>query len=358
MTARRPLGAAGVDPGCRTGGARATGAAVVSGAVLLALVLTSLPARASVERPPSGRAAAQAEREALSLLHAAARAGHDLAYRGTQLVASWQPERTASGLVDVVHTPGQGATVAGGEDVAATAALDARRLGLLAENFDLAVLGDGTCSGRPSHVVEASRPDGAVAGRFWLDRETGLLLRQQVFGPGGDPLRTSAFVDVSVSATAAAPSAAQQVRRPDRRSLEELRDQGWSVPAALPGGFRLLETSLSTHGQEQEVLHLAYSDGLSSLSLFGQQGRLGTAGMAGFEAETVASRPVWVHHDAHERVVWSGGGRVWTLVSDASSSSVREAVATLPRDEAPRTGLLSRLARGTARLAGLLNPFD
>ena len=27
-------------------------------------------------------------------------------------------------------------------------------------------------------------------------------------------------------------------------------------------------------------------------------------------------------------------------------------------DEAPRTGLVSRLARGTARLAGLLNPFD
>ena len=358
MTARRLLGALGVDPGCRTGGAQVTSAAVVSGAVLVALVLVAPSARASVERPPSGRSSAQAEREALSLLHAAARAGHDLAYSGTQLVASWQPERPVSGLVDVEHAPGRGAHVAGGEGMVATAALDPRRLGLVAENYALSVLGDGICSGRSAHVVEARRQDGAVAGRFWLDRETGLLLRQQVFGPDGDRVRTSAFIDVSVTQTEVAPSAVRPLPLPDRRSVEALREGGWPVPDTLPGGFRLLETSLANHGRGQEVLHLAYSDGLSSLSLFGQQGRLGTAGMAGFEADTVASRPVWVQHAAHERVVWSGAGRVWTLVSDASSTSVREAVATLPRDEPPRTGLLSRLSRGTARLAGLLNPFD
>jgi len=358
VTPRRLRGALGVDPGCRTGGARATSAAVVSGAVLVALVLVAPSARAAVELPPSGRSAAHAEREALSLLQVAARAGNDLAYSGTQLVASWQPQRTESGLVDVEHAPGHGAEIAGGERVVATAALDPRRLGPLAENYALSVLGDGICSGRRAHVVEARRPDGAVAGRFWLDRETGLLLRQQVFGPDGDRVRTSAFVDVSVTQTGLAPSAARPLGLPDRRSVEALREGGWPVPDTLPGGFRLLETSLSTHGRGQEVLHLAYSDGLSSLSLFGQQGRLGTAGMSGFEAETVASRPVWVHHAAHERVVWSGAGRVWTLVSDASSSSVREAVATLPRDEPSRTGLLPRLSRGTARLVGLLNPFD
>ena len=302
MTARRLLGALGAVPGCRTG------AAVVSAAVLVALVPVAPSARASVERPPSGRAAAQAEREALSLLHVA------------------------------------------------TAALDPRRLGLLAENYALSVA--GSCSRCPAHVVQARRPDGTVAGRFWLDRETGLLRRQQVFSPAGDRVRTSAFVDVSVTQTAVAPSEVRPQRLPDRRSVAALRAGGWPVLDTLPGGFRLLETSLSTHGRGQEVLHLSYSDGLSSLSLFGQHGRLGTAGMSGFEAETVASRPVWVQHAAPERVVWSGAGRVWTLVSDASPTSVREAVATLPRDEPPRTGLLSRLSRGTARLAGLLNPFD
>lgn len=300
MTARRPVGA---FVGCSV--------------VLVALVLVSVPARASLVRPPSGAVAAQGEREALSLLRAAARAGRD---------------------------PATAATLA------------ASRLVLLAENYELVVLGDGTCSGRPVQVVEARRAGGAVAGRFWLACETGLLLRQQVFGPDGDQVRTRAFDDRSATGTAVARVAGSQVGLPDRGSLEALLADGWIVPATLPGGFRLLRTSLS--GQERDVLHLAYSDGLSSLSLFGQQGRLGTAGLAGFEVETVASRPVWVQHAAHERVVWSGGGRVWTLVSDASSTRVREAVATLPRDEAPRTGLLSRLSRGTARLAGLLNPFD
>jgi len=56
--------------------------------------------------------------------------------------------------------------------------------------------------------------------------------------------------------------------------------------------------------------------------------------------------------------VWPGGGRVWTLVSDAPDDVVLRAVAALPHDDLPRDGLRARLARGLARLGSMLNPFS
>ena len=67
---------------------------------------------------------------------------------------------------------------------------------------------------------------------------------------------------------------------------------------------------------------------------------------------------MWVHAGVPERVVWSGGGAVWTLVSDAPADVVRDAVATLPRDREERDGVLTRLGRGLGRLASALSPFD
>lgn len=140
-------------------------------------------------------------------------------------------------------------------------------------------------------------------------------------------------------------------------SPEQLRADGWQVPPDLPAGFELFDARLSVPVPEEQVLHLAYSDGLSTLSLFAQRGRLGTEPPTGFAAEQVGGRPVWVRSGSPERVVWSGGGRVWTLVSDASPGTVRDAVAVLPRDVAPSQGLLPRLGRGAGRMLGMLSPF-
>ncbi|MGI8535097.1 MAG: hypothetical protein ACR2K2_01110 [Mycobacteriales bacterium] len=143
----------------------------------------------------------------------------------------------------------------------------------------------------------------------------------------------------------------------DAKSLERLRSDGWRVPADLPEGFRLFDTRLSAPSPGAQVLHLAYSDGRSTVSLFAQRGRLGTEPPAGFVAEQVGKRPVWVRRETPERVVWSGEGRVWTLVSDAPPDAVMAAVGSLPRDAARHGGLLARLGRGSARIAGMLNPF-
>lgn len=321
------------------------------------LLLAGTPALAS----PTGTHVR--EREALDLLQAATRAGRDLTYTGTQVVDTWRGRDTGSARAEVHHDPVAGSTLETGAPLAATAALDPRLLALLAAAYDLQVTGPGRCTGRAARVVTASRPDGTVAGRFWLDQRSGLLLQREVFDARGERVRSSAFVDLAVSAVGTAGAARQEAGAafPQASVLRALREDGWRVPRTLPGGFRLFDTALRTLRPGQHVLHLAFSDGLSTVSLFAQRGRLGTAPVAGFTAETVGDRPVWVRHESPERVVWSGGGRVWTLVSDAPPATVRDAVASLPGDAAARDGwgdqLRARLARGLGRLGGMLNPF-
>lgn len=318
------------------------------------LLLPATPVLAG-GRLAAASAARHVEAEAVAVLERAAHAGRTVGYRGRQRVAAGR----ASALVDVSHRPGHRSVLRARDDEAlpavATAALDPRVVPLLAASYDLSVAGSGRCTGRSSTVVEARRDDGQVAGRFWVDEDSGLLLRRDVYGDGGRRLRSSAFVDLEVRGAADVPP----VETADLpAAVEELRAQGWRVPAGLPGGFRLFDARLSAPDEQVQVLHLAYSDGLSTTSLFAQHGGLGSTAPDGFRREQVGGRPVWVRSGAPERVVWSGGGAVWTLVSDAPAHVVRDAVTTLPRDRAERDGVLDRLGRGLSRVAAALNPFD
>lgn len=333
---------------------RLTAAAVGAG-----LMLAALPALAEVEPGPDPSSAA-AEASAVALLERAVQAGRRLTYSGTQYVAHWRKDSTTSEIVELRHDPVRGSVMTGADGPAApTAVLDPRLLSRMAAEYSLEITGPGRCTGRAASIVDARRPDGQLAGRFWVDRASGVLLRREVFDTEGRRVRSSAFVDLDITAGArpSAPAflvaARRGVERPAPEAVQRLRSRGWHVPEDLPQGFRLFETR-----RNGEVLHLAYTDGLSTLSLFAQGGELGSAPVDGFSAEQVEGRPVWVRRAAPERVVWSGGDRVWTLVSDAPEDAVRAAVAALPRDKAPDTGLSARLGRGLSRLGGMLNPFD
>jgi sigma-E factor negative regulatory protein RseB len=332
---------------------------LLAAAVGAGVLLTGLPVLAVEDR--GGTDAELAESGALALLERAAVAGRRLTYAGTQYVATWREGGSDSALVELQHDPASGSVVTGADGpsqaAVATAVLDPRMLARLASSYSLSVRGPGRCTGREASVVEARRPDGHVAGRFWVDRSNGMLLRREVFDASGRRVRSSAFVDLDVrsgstSASYVAVTARTGFERPAQEAVERLRGDGWLVPERLPGGFRLFETRRSG-----EVLHLAYTDGLSTLSLFAQDGELGSRRMDGFTVEQVGGRPVRVRRAAPERVVWAGGGRVWTLVSDAPEDVVLEAVAALPRDDEPDDGVRTRLGRGLARLGGMLNPF-
>jgi negative regulator of sigma E activity len=343
----------------------------------LGVLLTAAPVVAAPSRVSSSEQAG-----ALRLLEEAARASRGLSYSGTKFVAAWRAEGTSSALVEVRHDPRRGMVVTGSPTadrsrdddglVLAVAGLDRDLLRVLDAAYDLRIAGQGRCTGRDADVVEALRsPDGSLAGRFWIDRESRLLLRREVYDEAGRRVRSSAFVDLTM--TAASPVVAASSVRPLLRHagdpvtaprLARLRAEGWHLPAELPGGFALFDARSRAHdpdGHEGrlsgQVLHLAYSDGLSTTSLFVQRGALGSEPPDGFLGRDVAGFPVWAHAGAPERVVWAGGGQVWTLVSDAPESTVAQAVATLPHDALPDTGLRARFARGVSRLGSWLNPF-
>lgn len=338
------------------------------------VVLGGLPVQAEpVQAEPRVAASARPDQPGLRLLESAARAGRSLTYSGTQYLATWREQDTRAALMDVAHEDGR-ASVLTAESSAAqgdrlpmtsTAILDPRLLALLAATYDLVVVAPDRCAGRTTDVVEAQRPSGAVAGRFWIDRDSGLLLRRDVFDEQGQRILSSAFVDLEVDGpddSAEQPGAESEAGAvpgsgPAVASAPALRSAGWRVPEDLPQGFRLFDLRLSDASPEGQILHLAYSDGLSTASLFVQRGRLGSEPPSGFTAQKVDGRPVWVRHEAPERVVWSGEGRVWTLVSDAPPAVVLAAVGALPRDAAPRTGALARVGRGLTRIGSALNPF-
>jgi sigma-E factor negative regulatory protein RseB len=335
-------------------------------------LLVGLPGPAGARVPGSAPSRPSVgEPRALQLLGAAARAARHRSYSGTQYISTWRDGTATSHVADVRHSPTTGSVVtvrptAGGDGddapVTLSTDLDLRLLRLLSDHYELDVSADGTCTGRTAHVVEARRRavtgDGAVAGRFWVDADSALVLRREVFDLAGRLVRSSAFaaltVDAAVAAQTAVPAAAPGRLRDDE--LERLRRSGWHIAHRLPGDLELFDARVRTH-DGKDVLHLSYSDGLSTLSLFAQRGRLGTEPMAGFAKQKVGAAAVWVRSSTPQRVVWGGGGRVFTLLSDAPPDAVREVVSSLPHDRAPKSGLLARLGRGLARLASWLNPF-
>jgi sigma-E factor negative regulatory protein RseB len=332
-------------------------------------LLAGLPAHASAgthpEPTPSETAAG--ESRALGLLTAASRAARSRSYAGTQYVSTWRVGRADSSIAEVRHSPAEGSVVqvrptAGGDidqSVTPTADLDPRLVRLLAAHYVLGVSGNSTCAGRPVAVVEAQRPgDGVVAGRFWIDAASSLLLRRETFDRSGRLVRSSAFTEITVDPIGSGLTPAAVLSdQLDASALDALRRDGWQIPTALAGDLELFDARMRTHDGER-VLHLSYSDGLMTLSLFAQRGRLGTTKLAGYDKQQVRGAPVWVRPSTPERVVWGGGGRVFTLLSDAPVETVHAAVGVLPHEKAAKTGLLARIGRGLARLASWLNPFD
>lgn len=340
--------------------AGAPGPTAVSGSGSAALTLPAL--RAAPELPASAP-----ERQAISLLRRAASAGNDRGYSGTQFVTSWSTAGTSSVVVDLQHMAGRGVLVrlaaargSSAVDDAGAATLDARALAVLERHYVLSVATrGGQCAGRPARIVEA-RPRGAsaVAGRFWLDVATGLVLRRELYDGTGHTVRAAAFVDLQMSTPkpwtgsthkAAADAAADGGSPVDSQELSKLRRQGWRAPGRLAGGMELFDAR-----SHEAVLHLSYTDGLFAVSVFSQAGRLNPDSVKGWQHASMAGTPAWTRPGLSQRVVWAGGGWVYTAVADAPDSVVATAVAAFPATGRDSFG--RRIARGLHRMGSWVNP--
>jgi sigma-E factor negative regulatory protein RseB len=354
-----------------------TGAAAVllaSAAVVALLVSppdTAPRPAADATTPSRDGAEPDIDPRARALLERAAAAPASTPYHGVQFVSAWTTAGTTSEVVDVDHDPVRGTTVrsdgtsreparsvtllaAGAPSIAGGGVV-----GLLEQHYSLSVVGSAVVAGRPVDVIAARRPDASPAdhdvARFWLDRASGLVLRREVYDRRGRTTRASAFVEVTVGQASVTDSAAGTAWTAtlDRASLARLRRHGWHCPAALPGSLTLVD---ARRGGEQDIVHLSYSDGIASVSVFEQRGRLDEDGLAGHRQQAADGHAVWVRGEVPRRVVWSSGGTVYTVVADAPERTVDAVVAALPHS-APGDGPLGRLGRGLDRVASWFNPF-
>ncbi len=346
--------------------------------------------------PASAAAHGDDDGAALALLRRAMVAANTVSYRGTQVDATWTPGGMTTRMIEVRQTGGvaRWATVrSSGTSTASTSTSLALRasggavdpLRLLAEAYALVPAGRDSVAGRASTEVAVLR-HGRVAARLWIDDASGLLLRQEVWDARGRLTRMVSFVElggVSVPGSGGAPAGAAPgaetaqtaatLGAPDAVPADPAAGDPQAAaarlhspcPPTLPGGYRLVDARRVTGGGGEQpeqpqrpaavqALHLTYSDGLSALSVFVQDGRLPTGGPAGMTVQDWNGHRVYVAAGWPARAVWEGGGRVFTAVSDAPRDELADALAALP-GQRTGSGMLDRIS-AIMRAASVLLP--
>jgi sigma-E factor negative regulatory protein RseB len=318
----------------------------------------------------AGGAMLAGEALGLRLLGQAAQASQVMSYEGTELTSDPGVDGEDTTITKVWHSGG-GLTLtqisSADADVMRSPAgvfgLTRALVGLLGQHYVAMYRGTSYTAGRPAALVEVYRFDGSLAARFWLDRQTLVPLRRELFDPSDRRIGEDAFVQVRfgggatkpVMAKAAASAAvnagpAWATAASPAELLASLAGQGWRLPTTLPGGLPLYEAASSGKGTAK-VIDLEYSDGLAVVSLFVQRGTL-ASDLAGWKPVNLGGQRVYL---SGRSVTWSWHGLVCTMITDAPPLTVVRAVAALPSG-AP-AGLLARLARGFDRLAHLADPF-
>ncbi len=309
----------------------------------------------------------------MRLLAKAAAAGQITSYQGTELSSESSVagsvtmvssvSHSAGGLTLVQATTSTGSTVSYAADdrspegvFGVTTALIAQ----LGKHYVAVYQGSGQCDGRAAAIVTVYRVDGSLAARFWLDKQTGLPLRRQLFDTsdrlvGEESFLTVRFGPQSAQSAAALASAKQAesawvTASSPASVLAALSGKGLQLPDVLPGGLPLYAAAWRGTGAS-EVIDLEYSDGLYVVSLFLQQGTL-AATMPGWHEMRLSGRQVYVDGQS---VAWASSGVVYTLIANTPPQTVSQALTVLPQASAP--GFLARFGRGLDRLAHLVNPF-
>lgn len=369
-----------------------TGLGVVAGVVALGLAAAvishenppapdaraGMSARSQVTAPRVAPLSVRA-RGALARLSAAARAESGTTYAGRQYVTLSSTGSDRSAVVDLRHAVGSGyqVTVAptmrtsGGTVVESDDAptlvspLDQQQLRVLAAHFTPSMAPGQRVAGRTTDVVELRDAGGRVAARYWLDRATSLPLQRIVYDTQGRVQRASAYTSITIGAgavpagtrvtpTPTASATAEPVAELLRaRDLDTMRGSGWAIPQVVgTRGLELIDARM-VH-DAPPALHLRYSDGIGTLSVFEEAGHLDADGLQGWRSASRAGADVRVAPGPPEQVVWSAGGRIYTVVAE-DADAVDDVIADLPHAR-PETGLRSRLWRGVQRVGSWVDP--
>ncbi|WP_141211134.1 zf-HC2 domain-containing protein [Enemella dayhoffiae] len=215
-------------------------------------------------------------------------------------------------------------------------------------------------AGRQSQLVEARTPTGAPVSRWWLDRDSGVVLWQQTFDEAGQTVVSAGWQRLTIGAGGAASTrprtmavnAALSSVGSSAWHASALVQQGWSCSDSL-AGLELTEVrrgAVGTAGAGQgETLHAVYSDGVTTLGVLQQRGALGGAPQ-GFvwDPELDAYRSLGMT----TMLTWQSGNTVYTVITDGSVAQAARAVASLPHEPPVLRTRTERVLDGWNRILG------
>ncbi len=320
---------------------------------------------------------------ALDTLRTAEQAARLLTYRGVQQVSTIRGRTQVRALVRVDSQPGQGTelTVIGrsgtlltrgfvpqsddqtqpdgqSQDPRLHGGVDA--LGLLAARYQLSGGVGGMVAGRPTVVIDA-QTDGQLAGRWWVDQRSGLLLWQEAYDQRGAALRSAGFLSVQTGTKDAflnhlppRLSAPVSTAALDLSVAPNLTSRGWACQHTL-AGLPMIRLS-SDANADPGMVHTVYGDGLTTVSVSQQRGRLRQP-PAGFGWDKTLS--AWTNRGLWRIASWQSGGTVFTVVTDGTPAQLRASVRGLPhQDPGNRTTVarttVDRVTAGWARIGDLV----
>jgi anti-sigma factor RsiW len=369
LVAPTPVVAAVADPATQ---ARAEYAAALSQlpladdavAAVLATSADLTVASTTVAAPPSaanGRAMSSAE--AAEVLSRAIQADDELSYRGVQTVIAVGAGSAIEATVQLEVRAGEGSEVqvfnrAGRSvragftpDVASSRLVDSELLALLNQRHRLSGWTGERIAGRPASVVEASRYGSAPAARWWFDVATGLLLRLETYDATGAVTLATAFRSLDIGPRASPlPPSAQLVVPATTASLTTshagvLTAQGWPSPTNL-AGLSLVRLRRGDAGAPKMV-HLVYSDGVRTLSVFEQRGSLPKT-LPGWRRDPELG--AYVRPGTPSFATWQSGEMAFTVVTSGPVALLEAAVAALPPEGTQPPTTMERVRAGWARI--------
>ena len=127
----------------------------------------------------------------------------------------------------------------------------------------------------------------------------------------------------------------------------ELQRDGWICADRL-AGLPLLRLR-TDQTDDPELVHLVYSDGLTTVSVIEQRGRLGSPPSGTTRDQTLGA---WVTDGMPSAASWTSGDVVLTAVTDGSRVTLAAAVAALPHEGLRQPTTMERVRAGWARILG------
>lgn len=152
-------------------------------------------------------------------------------------------------------------------------------LSSLPEHYAIRNGGEGRVAGVRSRIVLLEPRDELRYGHeLWVDAASGLLLKANLIGTRSETLESFAFIQVDIGGPLAQGALKpsfdrERVRVHQVRAIEvKPEDMGWTFRTLLRGFRKVVAMKRQAPGDTSESLHVVFSDGLATISVFIEPG--------------------------------------------------------------------------------------